>query len=278
MRIAVTGGSGEMGRALVPYLLEQGHSVVSIDRALPSTTIFSLAGQAQFMAANVTNFGEYVACLRGCDGLIHLAAHRSPMSHADHVVFNENSAGNYNALSAAATVGIKRVCLASSINAIGGVFSRQPRYDYFPLDEQHPAYPEDPYSLSKWVGEQQADAFARRFEDMSIASMRFHGLIDTRERALERAARYPMFGWRDLWAYTLLSEAARACLLALTADFKGHEAFYIVAPLTAKTTPSADLAHEHFPGTPFRSELPGTQGFFSCAKAERILGWVHTAE
>ena len=215
---------------------------------------------------------------RGCDGLIHLAAHRSPMSHADHVVFNENSAGNYNALSAAATVGIKRVCLASSINAIGGVFSRQPRYDYFPLDEQHPCYAEDPYSLSKWVGEQQADAFARRFEDMSIASMRFHGLIDTRERALERAARYPMFGWRDLWAYTLLSEAARACLLALTADFKGHEAFYIVAPLTAKTTPSADLAHEHFPGTPFRSELPGTQGFFSCAKAERILGWVHTAE
>ena len=60
------------------------------------------------------------------------------MSHANHVVFNENSAGNYNALSAAATVGIKRVCLASSINAIGGVFSRQPRYDYFPLDEQHP--------------------------------------------------------------------------------------------------------------------------------------------
>ena len=35
----------------------------------------------------------------------------------------------------------------SSINAIGGRFSRSPRYDYFPLDEQHPAYVEDPYSV-----------------------------------------------------------------------------------------------------------------------------------
>ena len=35
MKIAVTGGNGELGRNLIPYLLEQGHTVVSIDRALP---------------------------------------------------------------------------------------------------------------------------------------------------------------------------------------------------------------------------------------------------
>jgi hypothetical protein len=45
-------------------------------------------------------------------------------------------------LSAAATLGIQRVCSASSINAIGGAFSRAPRYDYFPIDEQHPTYVE----------------------------------------------------------------------------------------------------------------------------------------
>ena len=36
MRIAVTGGNGDMGRNLIPYLLEQNHTVVSIDRALPA--------------------------------------------------------------------------------------------------------------------------------------------------------------------------------------------------------------------------------------------------
>ena len=35
MKILVTGGNGELGRALLPYLLEQGHEVVSLDRALP---------------------------------------------------------------------------------------------------------------------------------------------------------------------------------------------------------------------------------------------------
>jgi hypothetical protein len=38
------------------------------------------------------------------------------------------------------------------------------------------------------VFEQQADAFARRYEWMSIASMRLHLLIDTREAALRATA------------------------------------------------------------------------------------------
>ena len=36
MQIAVTGANGDLGRALVPYLVEQGHTVVGLDRALPS--------------------------------------------------------------------------------------------------------------------------------------------------------------------------------------------------------------------------------------------------
>ena len=99
------------------------------------------------------------------------------------MVYADNTLSSYNALSAASTLGIKRICLASSINAIGGAFSRSPRYDYFPLDEKHPTYAEDPYSLSKWVLEQQGDAFARRFEWMTIASLRFHWLLDTRSKS-----------------------------------------------------------------------------------------------
>ena len=172
MRIAVTGGNGDMGRSLIPYLVEQQHTVVSLDRALPTTSTY--VPNVNFQVADVRDYGQLVACLRDCEALIHLAAIRSPNDHPDQVVYGDNTISSYNALSAAATLGIKRVCLASSINAIGGVFSRAPRYNYFPLDEQHPTYAEDPYSLSKWVLEQQADAFARRFEWMTIASLRFH--------------------------------------------------------------------------------------------------------
>jgi UDP-glucose 4-epimerase len=275
MRIAVTGGSGELGRTLVPYLLEPGHAVVSIDRTLPPPDFSRPRPWAEHMAADTRDFGQVVGCLRGCDAVIHLAAHRSPMGQPDTVVYVDNTASSYNVLSAAATLGINRVCLASSINAIGGAFSRAPRYEYFPVDEQHPTYAEDPYSLSKWVLEQQADAFARRFEDMRIASLRFHGLMDSRERAAKFATFPHPIHARHLWAYTLLSAASRACLLAITADFSGHEVFYIVAPDTTMSEPSLDLARQHYPDTPIRGDLSGHAGFFDCGKAERLLGWKH---
>jgi len=264
-KIAVTGGNGKLGRSLVPYLLEQGHWVVAMDRALPS----------EYRAVDTRDFAKLVGALRGCEALIHLAAHPSPLEQPDEVVYNDNTASSYNALSAAATLGITRVCLASSVNAVGGAFSRVPRFDYFPLDERHPTYAEDPYSLSKWVLERQADAFARRCATMQIASLRFHCLMENRERAVESTAQNGETAVRHLWSYTLLHEASRTCLLALTVDFAGHEVFFIVAPCTAANKPSLDLAREHYPMTEIRGDLGGQAAFYSSVKAERVLAWKH---
>ena len=143
------------------------------------------------------------------------------------------------------------------------------------MDEQHATYAEDPYSLSKWVLEQQGDAFARRFEWMTIASLRFHWLLDTRTKAVQNKVVMGELVIRHLWAYTLLSEANRACLLSLTADFTGHEVFYIVAPHTVTSEPSLELAQQHYPHTEIRGDFSDSTGFFNCAKAERLLGWKH---
>jgi UDP-glucose 4-epimerase len=204
--------------------------------------------------------------------VIHLGAIPSPRLAPAHVVHTNNVEGGYNVLWAAAELGIWRVCLASSINAIGGVYSRKPRYDYFPLDEDHPTYAEDPYSLSKWILEQQGDAFARRFEQMSIASLRFHGLVSYREQI---NAALPELAIKHLWGYTLLASAAQACLLGITAEFHGHHTLYIVAPDTSVSTPTAELLREHYPGIPVRRPLPGTASLFDSSKAARILGWRH---
>ena len=276
MKIAVTGGNGDMGRSLVAYLLEEGHEVVSIDLVLPKLPIPRPARLPRFLVANVTDFGEMVSSMEGCDAVVHLAAHRSPLNRPNPMVYADNTVGSYNVLYAAALLGIKRVCQASSINAIGGVYSRVARYDYFPVDEEHPTHAEDPYSLSKWVMEQQGDAFARRY-DMTIASLRFHWLLDSRERALELTQPDGFAARQHLWAYTLLKEANRACLLSLTADFSGHEVFYIVAPRTAVSTPSPQLAQKYFPETAVQKDLADNISFFDCHKAERLLGWTHEA-
>ncbi|HVY52483.1 MAG TPA: NAD(P)-dependent oxidoreductase [Devosia sp.] len=269
MKIALTGGSGSVGRAIVTEALRQGHSIVNIDRAPPPEP----QPGVPFVQLEMDDYSGLAKAFAGADAVIHMAAIPAPGHHPDHVVHNNNVVGSYNALRAAAENGIKRVCQASSVNAIGHGYSRNPRYDYFPLDENHPTYNEDPYSLSKWICELQADSFVRRYEDMVIASMRFHWVVP--DRAMAAKAFNRPGAQKNLWAYTLHPAAARACLLSLTAPFKGHEAFFIVAPETTNPRPSLELAQEFYPDVPVTGDLGGNNAFFSSRKAELMLGWTH---
>jgi nucleoside-diphosphate-sugar epimerase len=276
MRIAVTGGSGKIGRAVVDLAVAQGHFVVSIDRVAPPAEQ-AARDAVEFVEAELIDYASFEKAIEGCDALIHMAAIPSPRGFPDHVVHNNNVVSSYNALSAAARLGIMRVCQASSINATGASYSRWPRYDYFPLDEQHPTYNEDAYSLSKWVCEQQADSFVRLYETMTIASLRFHGVVPDRTAATSRPSTPDSLHARarGLWGYTLLEAAARACLASVTASFTGHEALYIVAEETSMDEASATLKERYFPGVPVRGELRGRESFYSSAKAEKLLGWKH---
>jgi UDP-glucose 4-epimerase len=274
MKIAVTGGNGRIGRAIVEMALTQGHEAVSIDQTPPPKID---QAHLSFIQANLTDYEEFVQAIRGCDALIHMAAIPAPGHHPDHQVHNNNVVASYNALRAAVEVGIKRVCQASSVNATGLGYSRWPRFEYFPLDEEHPTYNEDPYSLSKWICEEQGNSFARRYEQMIISSMRFHAIVPDRPTIVQ-AKSYSQTdaAVKNLWAYTRLDDASRACLLSLTADFAGHQVFYIVAPDTISDTPSLELKQKYFPDVVVRGDLSDHRSFFDSSKAERLLGWKHS--
>ena len=274
MRIAITGSTGRVGSAIVAMALADGHSLVCIDRVAPAEGVEQLPNTT-FVQAEISDYDALLNAMRGCEALVHMAAIASPGHHPDHVVHNNNVAGSYNALRAAAELGIKRVCQASSINAIGSAYSRMPRYDYFPVDELHPTYSEDPYSLSKWICELQAESMVRRYEDMTIASLRFHGVVTNRDHMTRWEKEHGPALSKHLWGYTLFGPAARACLLSLSADFKGAEVFYIVGPDSTSNVPSLELAQRFFPNVPVTGDLSGQRGFFNCSKAERLLGWKH---
>ena len=78
-KIAVTGGSGKAGRAVVRDLLEHGHQVLNIDR-VPSAESSSPDSPAPFLAADLTDYGETVEALGnaeklpGIEAVVHLAA------------------------------------------------------------------------------------------------------------------------------------------------------------------------------------------------------------
>jgi nucleoside-diphosphate-sugar epimerase len=274
MKIAVTGGSGRIGKAVIDMAVARGDSVVSIDRVNPEA--HRAQSNITYIQADITDYAAMENALRGCDALVHMAAIPSPGHHPDHEVHNNNVTGSYNALRAAVEVGIRRVCQASSVNATGLAYSRWPRFDYFPLDEEHPTHNEDPYSLSKWICEEQASSFARRYEEMTISSLRFHAVVPERATLVQATAYSQGNGAvKSLWAYTRLDSAARACLLSVTADFKGHEVFYIAAPDTISDIPSLELKQKYYPDVPLRGDLSDHKSFFNSSKAERLLGWKH---
>ncbi|WP_232662673.1 NAD-dependent epimerase/dehydratase family protein [Pseudonocardia sp. TRM90224] len=270
MRIAVTGAAGRLGRTVVAAALREGHEIIAVDQAGRSRP----AQQGvEWRHADLVDLDAMRAALADAEAVAHLGALVHPR-HPEPLVHRTNVEGTYNTLVAAQEHGVRAFCFASSINAIGGAFSERARYDFFPVDEEHPSYCEDAYSLSKWVGEQQCAAFARRMPGVPFVSLRLHLLVG--DAAGGRLGEDELEGrHRDLWGWTSFESAARAVLLALTRGRAGHAAYFVVAPETGAEVDSAELAKRWYPDVPFRADPTARSSFYSTNKIEAELGWTH---
>jgi nucleoside-diphosphate-sugar epimerase len=269
MRIAVTGGSGRAGRYVVLELLQHGHDVTNVDVSPCDDS------RARFLRADVCDFGQVLPALRDVEAVVHLAGIPGPLNNPPDVVFSTNVLSLWNVLQAAEVLGIPRIVFSSSINAIGASFSRTLRPPlFFPIDEAQPTRAEDPYALSKWVGEQIADGFARR-RMVQIASLRLHGLWDdARYRDLrEHPISDPQVRAKNFWGYVHLDDCASACRLALEKEWQGHEVMFINASDTVLSIPTAEALAQVYPGVPLKKEFRGFEATISIEKAKRLLGW-----
>lgn len=265
----ITGSSGRLGKALAAAARSAGHSVLCLDRVRAEG--LEQECQSEFIELDLSDYERTAAALKGADAIAHLATHGPPWRDADHRLHNNNVTISYNVLRAAAEHGVGRICMASSVNAIGMLYSQRRRFDYFPVDEKHPSYNDDPYSLSKWISECQADSVARRYSGVRIASLRFHWVVESRAVAGAAYRSDVAKGAAQLWGYTPMKLAVDACLAALAAEFSGHEVFNIVAHDTAVDVPSLDLARQFYPDVRAVEGLSGLTSFFSSAKARQVL-------
>lgn len=272
MKVVVTGGSGHAGAFVVQDLVEHGNEVLSVDRTKPARPV------SPYRFANLEDLGEVYGCLHDAEAVVHFAAIPRPIYDNDEVVYRTNTMTTFNVLEAAAQLGIQRVVLASSMSVLGYPFF----YHYFapeyaPIDEAHPLKPQDPYALSKVVGEVMAQAFARR-AGTTVISLRL-GWIHTAETFKQQIVPFwdnPMergHASDNLWGYIDSRDAAQACRLALQANVTGHEAFFIAAPNTFMKTPTEELIRNFYPETKIPDGLTGNWALLSSAKAERVLGF-----
>lgn len=270
MRVVVTGASGLVGHVTVRGLEAAGHQVLATDRVEPR-----VKGAAESFRR--VNAGDYEALLdvcAGADAIVHLAGISKPEGYPPHEVHNNNVASSYNVLCVAVELGIARVVMASSVNAIGLTWSRAPVFDYFPVDHHHATRNEDAYSLSKWAGEQQADSVARRHPGLSIASLRLHMFMPDRAEAQRQSSgALADSAARGLWGYTTHAMWVQACQRALVADSTGHEILFVVADRTVREDSSTSAAQTYYPGVPLREAMVGNAGFFDCRNTKAVLGW-----
>lgn len=284
MLIAVTGAYGTLGRAVVADLLAHDYRPVAIDRAAAAEPPHD--HRLESRPADLTSLDETLAALAGCQAILHLAAIPNPVAAGGHEVFVNNTASTYNVLQAAAQLKIERVIYTSSQSVLGNPWaaSFQP-LDYVPVDERHPCRLFDLYGLSKRVGEQICDLFART-TNLRLLSFRLPAIWPPEEfeRRITGRLTDQLQAAKSIWAYLDIRDAARAYRLALQAGWTGHEIVNITSRWAFGAAPIPDLIEQWYPDlTDIRVELAADTPIFDARKAERLLGfrsrfrWTRTA-
>src|SRR6476620_456955 len=271
MRIAVTGGSGKLGRNVVRRLGEDGHQVTNLEQ-----TGERVPG---FTRVDLRDYGQVVDVILGLDdrhagfdAIVHLAAIPAPGLAPDAATFENNMQSTYNVFQAARRAGIKKIVYASSATVLGLPFDVDP--PYITADEEYPARPESTYSLVKHLEEQMAVQMTRWDPELSITGLRFSNVMDAGDYE-----NFPSFDadatlrkW-NLWGYIDGRDGAQAVARALENGKPGFEAFIIANEDTVMSRSSASLAAEVFPGVKVTRELGEHETMLSIDKAKRLLGF-----
>jgi len=269
MRIAVTGGTGKLGRAVVAALRATGDEVINLDAAAVRPDI----------RIDLTDYGQTIEALTAIDdrydhidAVVHLAAIPAPGITGNAATFQNNIVATYNVFAAARAAGITNVVWASSETVLGLPFETPP--PYIPVDEEYPARPESRYSLAKHLEETMAARFCRWNPSLKMIGLRFSNVMEPADYAA-----FPSFDadphlrkW-NLWGYIDARDGAQAVRRALDYQATGVEIFIIANADTVMSRSSASLAAAVYPGVEVRKDLGEHETFLSIDKARRLLGY-----
>ena len=275
MKVLITGAHGKVGRAATQALLDAGHDVLATDLTRPGFERRA-EGTARYQMADLTDAGQAFAVVRGMDAVVHVAAIPEPTGNPAHVVFQTNLMATFNVLEAAVRFGVKRFVNISSETVPGFFFpEREFLPDYAPVDEEHPAHPQDPYALSKHFGEQLMTAAVER-SDIRCISIRPSWVQNegNYEQNLGPQVRDAAVLSPNLWSYIDAYDLADAIVLATESGLPGHEVFYIASPDNVGGRDFAEILRRYY-GDKIElrpTSRPDASGITS-EKAQRMLGW-----
>jgi len=145
--IFVTGGTGFLGRHLVPTLCRAGYTLRVLTRTPDRHPWLRDLPRVEIVAGDLRDATLVTQAVQGSRRVIHAAGLFS-MWHEAGDFDSTNVRGTENILQAAQAANVERMVYVSTIAVIGKPMEGRI------IDEQHPISPADPYQASKWQAEQ----------------------------------------------------------------------------------------------------------------------------
>lgn len=273
MKIAVTGGAGFIGGALVSRLKASAHKVMVLDvRGFPSDG-------AESRLVNVLNWEQVKESLKGVDLVFHLAG---PVLEACRKNPYEASilqaVGTLNVLEACHLQKVPKIVLASSFYVYDGLLDTMIVNESSPLDIARMEL----FGAIKFTAEKLVRTYATQY-GLEYVILRFgsaYGLGD----CSNVVKTFLEAGWRheriEVWGkglrrnqYTYFEDIARGCVLAME---QRNEVYNLISAEETTTGDLARLVNAKF-GFEFSFDEARNEGaslpYMSARKALQQLGW-----
>ncbi|MBS3649458.1 NAD(P)-dependent oxidoreductase [Pseudaminobacter sp. 19-2017] len=271
MRVIVTGSSGFLGRHVAGHLVRSGHAVRGVDVSPPPPGFDGWS----HVTADLTDLAAAFELVRDAEAVVHIAAIPRPTGRTAGDVFHTNVSAAFNVVEATRLARIPRLVYASSFSVLGYPFGEPfvPPQS-LPVDEKHPTHAQDPYGLSKWLGEEIVEA-AVRGGGLSAVSLRLPWVQSPETFAAQIGPRSKTTdAVRDLWSYIDVRDAAEGFRLALDWPGESHLRAYLSAADTYLEEETASALERGLPGVPLLQPLDAFTGLISTRLAQEELGFV----
>lgn len=265
-KVLVTGGSGLVGK-YVAQELSRSYEVTVLDKTEPSY-------KTNFIIADITSTEELSKIETDFDAIVHLAGIPHPLNDPPEKVFFVNTVGTFNLMQFATKRGIRKVILASSESTLGFAFAKNAHEPlYFPIDEQHPLQPQDPYGLSKVCAEEILKSYNRAYGIQTIA-LRFPWIwVPERDeiKFYHQLVREYQKWYKNLWAWVHVYDVVQAFQKALSLNSNENYRFFITADENWTEIGSMKLIEEFYKSTKLVRKLEDRQSLISSDLAKVVL-------
>lgn len=269
MKVIVTGGSGKIGKSVIKALVERGHEVFNLDRR-PSDR-----PGAKFVYMDLRRRELLQPVMEQAEAVVHMGEIPNTRSghYSEEEVFGTNCTIGSMVAQLAAECKHKRMIYSSTIQVYGFTDMNHVAPLQLPIDEKHPANPQNPYSTAKIAIESYLRLASRRGLGVSVFRLPWvmtHEMDDGWFHWTEREKKLNS----DLGIYVRDSDVAEAFALALEKPREGFEIYNLAAREVMFGMPVRQAIATSFPEYP---QLPDTWGKLDTPyvwqKAHEHFGW-----